>query len=158
MYGWSLDWWVGCSITERLFCFGWIPFLVVSHFGRLPFGSSSILGGFSSCTLKVSPCDMIHRHTDTHTLSDKESIQPTTETDILIMIIISNSNINFLVFSRYIYLIIRFKLSVVQYINWNALPGQAIPTCTPCEKVYTFSFALNKHIWNVHPKNETKCK
>ena len=33
------------------------------------------------------------------------------------MVISSNSNINILVFSRYIYLVIRFKLSVVQYIN-----------------------------------------
>merc|ERR1712215_536676 len=50
-------------------------------------------------------------------------------------VIISNSNINILVFIRYIYLVIRFKLSVVQYINRNALPGQAVPTCTPCDKV-----------------------
>merc|ERR1712120_123413 len=91
--------------------------LVVFHLGRLPFWSSSILSGFSSCTLKVLPCGKIHRHTDTHTLLDKESIQPTTETDILIMVIISNSNINILVFSRYIYLVIRSKLSFVQYIN-----------------------------------------
>merc|ERR1712236_206353 len=105
-----------------VFHFGRFPFwlssiLVVFHFGRLPYWSSSILGGFSSCTLKVLTCGKIHRHTDTHTLLDKESIQPTTETDIFIMVIISNSNINILVFSRYVYLVIRFKLSVVKYIN-----------------------------------------
>merc|ERR1711895_190087 len=112
----------GLSSIWFVFHLGRIPFwsssiLVAFYLGRRPFGSSSILGGFSFCTLKVLPCGMIHRHTDTHTLSDKESIQPTTETDILIMVIISNSNINFLVFSTYIYLVIRFKLSVVQYIN-----------------------------------------
>merc|ERR1712236_198726 len=105
-----------------VFHFGRLPFWsssiwVVFHLGRLPFRSSSILGGFSSCTLKVFPCGKIHRHTDTHTLLDKESVQPKTETDIFIMVIISNSNINSLIFSRYIYLVIRFKLSVVQYIN-----------------------------------------
>merc|ERR1712215_458123 len=87
----------------------WVAF----HLGRLPFGSSSILVGFSFCTLIFLPCGKIHRHTDTHTLLGKELIQPTTET--FIMVIRSNSNINILVFSRYIYLVIRFMLSVVEY-------------------------------------------
>ena len=65
-------------------------------------------------------------------------------------VISSNSNINILVFSRFIYLVIRFKLSVVQYINWNALPGQAVLTCNKCDKVYTFNFSVNIHIRNTH--------
>merc|ERR1712215_283594 len=80
---------------------------VVFHLGRLPFGLSSILGGFSSCTLNFLSFDKIHRHTDTHTLSGKESALPATET--FIMVIRSNSNINILVFSRYVYLVIRFN-------------------------------------------------
>merc|ERR1712236_156087 len=95
-------------------------------------------------------CGKIHSHGDTHTLSGKESIQPTTETEIFIMVIRSNSNINILVFSRYIYLVIRFKLSVVQYINLNALPGQSVPTCTKCDNVYTFNFAVDSHIIDKH--------
>merc|ERR1712215_343580 len=93
-----------------VFHFGCLPFRsssiwVVFHLDRLEFGSSSILGGFSSCTLIFLPCGKIHRHTDTHTLLDKELIQPTTET--FIMVIHSKSNINILVFSKYIYLVIR---------------------------------------------------
>ena len=30
--------------------------------------------------------------------------------------------------------------------NRNALPGQALPTYTMCDKVYTFRFAVNKHM------------
>merc|ERR1712215_404027 len=44
---------------------------------------------------------------------------PTTETDIFITVIMSNSNINILVFRIYVYLVIKFKLSVVQYIKFN---------------------------------------
>merc|ERR1712215_378922 len=103
------------SVVFHVDClpFGSSSILVVFHFGSLPFGSSSILGGFSSCTLIFLHCGKIHRHTDTHTLLGKELIQPTTET--FIMVIHSNSNINILVLSRYIYLVIRFKLSVVEY-------------------------------------------
>merc|ERR1712215_177539 len=117
---WSSSIWLSSILIIFYFgrlSFWWSFILVVFHFGRLPFWSSSILVGFSSCTLKVLPCGKIHRHTDTHTLLDKESIQPTTKTDIFIMVIISNSNINILVFRRYVSLVIIFKLSVVQYIN-----------------------------------------